>query len=135
MGMTERESETRRSRIDPRLEAAGWRVVGSRATTPETSLWPSAIPELPTSDGPADYALCAAQRIQAVVEAKKLTVGSHGVLTQAERYSRGIQQQPRYQGEYGVPFLCSTNGEQVRFPDVRREHNRSRWGSGFHTPE
>ena len=49
------------------------------------------------------------------------------VLTQAERYSRGIQQQPRFQGEYGVPFLYSTNGEQIWFHDVRREHNRSRW--------
>ena len=135
MGMKELEKETRRRRIDPKLEAAGWRVVDSPAMTPETSLWPSALPELPTNDGPADYALCVAQRIQAVVEAKKLTVGSHGVLTQAERYSRGIQQQPRYQGEYGVPFLYSTNGEQIRFHDVRREHNRSRWISGFHSPE
>ena len=133
--MAERESETRRTRIDPKLEAAGWRVVDSPAMTPETSLWPSALPELPTNDGPADYALCVAQRVQAVVEAKKLTVGPQGVLTQAERYSRGIQQQPRYQGEYGVPFLYSTNGEQIRFHDVRREHNRSRWVSGFHTPQ
>jgi type I restriction enzyme R subunit len=133
--MAERESETRRRRIDPKLEAAGWRVVDSPAMTPDTSLWPSALPELPTNDGPADYALCVAQRVQAVVEAKKLTVGPQGVLTQAERYSRGIQQQPRYQGEYGVPFLYSTNGEQIRFHDVRREQNRSRWVSGFHTPE
>lgn len=133
--MTERESETRRERIDPRLEAAGWRVAESAAMTPDTSLWPTALPELPTNDGPADYALCVAQRIHAVVEAKKLTVGPQGVLTQAERYSRGIQQDPRYQGEYGVPFLYSTNGEQIRFHDVRREHNRSRWVAGFHTPQ
>jgi type I restriction enzyme, R subunit len=131
----ESERETRKRRIDPRLEAAGWQVAISPKMTPETSLWPAAIPELPTLDGPADYALCTAQRIQAVVEAKKLTVGPQGVLTQAERYSRGIQQQPRWQGEYGVPFLYSTNGEQIRFHDVRREHNRSRWVAGFHTPQ
>jgi type I restriction enzyme R subunit len=34
-----------------------------------------------------------------------------------------------------VPFLYSTNGEQIRFHDVRRVHNRSRWVSGFHTPQ
>ena len=56
-----------------------------------------------------------------MVEAKKLTIGPEGVLTQAERYSRGIRQQPRYQGEYGVPFLYSTNGERIRFHDVRSE--------------
>jgi type I restriction enzyme R subunit len=131
----ESERETRERRINPRLEAAGWPVAVSPKMTPETSLWPAAIPELPTLDGPADYALCVAQRIQAVVEAKKPTVGPQGVLTQAERYSRGIQQQQRWQGEYGVPFLYSTNGEQIRFHDVRREHNRSRWVAGFHTPQ
>jgi len=101
--------------------------------TLETALWPAALTEFPTYDGPADYALCVAQ--QAVVEAKKLTLGPTGVLTQAERYSRGIHQQPRFQGEYGVPFLYSTNGEQIRFHDVRREHNRSRWVSAFHTAD
>lgn len=107
----------------------------SRKELPETTLWPIAIPELPTTEGPADYALSMAHRVQAVVEAKKVGSGSQEVLRQAERYSRGIQQQPRYQGEYGVPFLYSTNGEQIRFHDVRREQNRSRWVSGFHTPQ
>ena len=133
--MRERESDTRSGRIDPKLEAAGWAVQNSPKMTVESSLWPTALTELPTHNGPADYALCVAQRVMAVVEAKKLTVGPQGVLTQAERYSRGIQQQPRFQGEYGVPFLYSTNGEQIRFHDVRREHNRSRWVSGFHTPD
>ena len=127
----ESERETRKRRIDPRLEAADWPVAISPKVTPETSLWPAAIPELPTLDGPADYALCVAQRIQAVVEAKKLTVGPQGVLTQAERYSRGIQQQPRWQGEYGVPFLYSTNGEQIRFHDVRREQQPIALGGGL----
>lgn len=131
--MKERESDTRLHRIDPKLEAAGWAVAQSGRMTLETALWPTALTEFPTHDGPADYALCVAQRVQAVVEAKKLTVGPTGVLTQAERYSRGIQQQPRFQGEYGVPFLYSTNGEQIRFHDVRREYNRSRWVSAFHT--
>src|SRR5436190_1505191 len=111
--MKERESVTRQGRIDPKLEAAGWTVVESAKMTPETALRPTAITELPTALGPADYALCAGQRVNAVVEAKKLTVGPQGVLTQAERYSRGIQQQPRFQGEYSVPFLYSTNGEQI----------------------
>ena len=94
-----------------------------------------AIPELPTLEGPADYALCFSQRVQAVVEAKRVGIGAQEVLLQAQRYSRGVQQQPRWQGEYGVPFLYSTNGEQIRFHDIRREQNRSRWVSGFHRYE
>jgi type I restriction enzyme R subunit len=56
------------------------------------------------------------------------------VLIQAERYSQGITQVPRYQGQFGAPFLYSTNGEVTWFHDVRHELNRSRRVSGFHTP-
>lgn len=80
-------------------------------------------------DGPADYAMCDDGRVIGGVEAKKLTIGPEGVLAQAERYSRGIRQQPRYQGEYKVPFLYSTNGERIRFHDVRRELNPVALGS------
>ena len=94
----------------------------------------SAIEEWPTSAGPADYALCDDGAIRAVVEAKKLTVGPQGVLAQAERYSRGITGTPLIRAEFGVPFLYSTNGEQLYFHDVRREQNRSRVVAAFHTP-
>ena len=56
------------------------------------------------------------------------------MLVQAERYSKGISQLPRYQDEFGVPFLYSTNGEVTWFHDVRDGLNRSRRVSGFHTP-
>lgn len=133
--MREREQDTRHRRIDPKLAASGWAIEEATRATPADLSMPSALTELPTHAGPADYALCADARVLGVVEAKKLTIGPEGVLTQAERYSRGIQQQPRYQGEYGVPFLYSTNGEVIRFHDVRREHNRSRDVSAFHTPD
>ena len=133
--MKEREQDTRRQRIDPKLTASGWAIEAATKAAPADLSVPTALTELPTHDGPADYALCADDRVIGVVEAKKLTIGPQGVLTQAERYSRGIQQQPRYQGEYGVPFLYSTNGEVIRFHDVRREPNRSRDVSAFHTPD
>jgi type I restriction enzyme R subunit len=131
----EREQDTRRQRIDPKLAASGWAIEAATKVAPADVSVPTALTELPTHDGPADYALCADGGVTGVVEAKKLTIGPQGVLTQAERYSRGIQQQPRYQGEYGVPFLYSTNGEVIRFHDVRREPNRSRDVSAFHTPD
>lgn len=46
-----------------------------------------------------------------------MALGPQGVLTQAERYSKGIAQSPRYWEEFGVPFLYSTNGAQVWFHD------------------
>src|SRR5262249_53585958 len=51
------------------------------------------------------------------------------------RYSKGIDQLPRYQGLFGAPFLYSTNGEVIWFHDVRTELNRSRQVFGFHTPD
>lgn len=95
-----------------------------------------AVEELPTSAGPADYALADAGDVLGVVEAKRLTVGPEGVLTQASRYSRGLKGAGFDLPEgHAVPFLYSTNGERVMFHDVRHELNRSREVSGFHTLE
>ena len=77
----ESEWKTRKKRIDPKLDAAGWRLRGKDAHRTE---------EEETANGPADYALWLDKSIVGVVEAKKLTVGPQNVLTQAERYARGL---------------------------------------------
>jgi type I restriction enzyme, R subunit len=128
----ESERATRRSRIDPKLRAAGWAVVPA-ASLSSTTRDPLAVEEFETSIGPADYALFDGGRCLGVAEAKKLTLGPQGVLVQAERYSRAIEQTPKYQGEFGAPFLYATNGEVLWFHDVRQALNRSRQVSGFHT--
>src|SRR6266550_4385377 len=129
----EAEKATRRKRIDPRLVAAGWKVVpsGSLLATTDDGL---AVEEFETAAGPADYALFDNGRCLGVAEAKKLTLGPQGVLVQAERYSKAIDQTPKYQGEFGAPFLYATNGEVLWFHDIRESLNRSRQVAGFHTP-
>ena len=92
-----------------------------------------AIEEFETELGPADYVLADRAELLGVVEAKKLTVGPQGVLPQAERYARAIPSDQPYQGEFGVPFLYSSNGEEIWFHDVRDALNRSRKVSAFHT--
>src|SRR5215469_7199180 len=129
----EAERTTRKRRIDPRLTRAGWHVVPFRPELSVSDYAEAAVEEYETVNGPADYALCDGGRVQGLVEAKKVTLGPQGVLTQAGRYSKGVRQVPMYQGEFGVPFLYSTNGEVVWFHDVRHELNRSRRVSGFHT--
>jgi len=130
----ESEKATRHARIDPRLAAAGW------AVTPFDSSMVGAIPsgkaveEWPTEVGPADYALCDEHAVRGIVEAKKLTVGAQGILPQAERYARAIRIDQVWRGEFGVPFLYSTNGDETWFHDVRRLQNRSRKVATFHTP-
>jgi type I restriction enzyme R subunit len=120
----EAEWKTRKKRIDPKLDAAGWRMgaKGARRTEEEE-----------TANGPADYALWLDDRVVGVVEAKRPTVGPQNVLTQAERYARGIKGGPYNFGGLRCPFLYSTNGEVIWFHDVRHPLNRSRRVSAFHT--
>ena len=70
-----------------------------------------------------------------VVEAKRTRVGPTGVLAQAERYARGLEDGPFDFDGFRVPFLYATNGETIWHRDVRDRMNRSRMVAGFHTPE
>jgi type I restriction enzyme, R subunit len=128
-GETETERKTRKKRIDPKLDAAGWELAkaGSKANAYRTE-------EEETDNGPADYALWLHREVVGIVEAKKVTLGPQNVLSQAERYARGLRKPAfDFQG-LGCPFLYSTNGEVLWFHDVRHALNRSREISGFHTP-
>ncbi|MBI3208784.1 MAG: DEAD/DEAH box helicase family protein [Candidatus Solibacter usitatus] len=136
-GATPHDSEflTRKRFIDGRLRAAGWRVVPFSPHQPLAQFNRCAVEEFETANGPADYALCLEGQILGVVEAKKLSLGPQNVLSQAERYSRGVTQPGLARGDFGVPFLYSTNGEVIWHHDIRLELNRSRPIADFHTPE
>jgi type I restriction enzyme, R subunit len=127
----ESERKTRKRRIDPSLDALGWKL-RPRDEIPLNQ--PHRTEEVETSAGPADYALWLDRRIVGVVEAKKLTLGPQNVLTQAERYARGLRQTGSNLDGYRCLFLYSTNGEIIGFHDVRHPLNRSRAVAGFHTP-
>src|SRR4029453_17546492 len=66
--MNEAEWQTRKSRIDTRLKQTGWHLV---RFTPELNLKTldkTAVEELPTANGPADYALFVAGRCLGIIE-------------------------------------------------------------------
>jgi type I site-specific restriction endonuclease len=130
----ELEWQTRRARIDTRLEALGWKVARFDPARASDSYRQNAITEYPTNNGPADYALAADGLILGMVEAKKLSLGPQNVLTQAERYSRGATGNGFDYAGFGVPFLYSTNGEVTWFHDIRHPLSRSRRVADFHTP-
>ncbi len=127
----ESEWETRKSRIDPKLDAAGWKLPAP-GTVPFRQ--PHRTEEHETANGPADCALWLGGHVAGVVEAKKLTIGPQNVLTQAERYARGLKNSPYDFNGLRAPFLYSTNGEVIWFHDVRHPLNRSRRIADFHTP-
>jgi type I restriction enzyme R subunit len=132
---SESERKTRKIRIDPKLQSAGWKITPYHPDKPLSSLNKHAIEEYPTSEGPADYALCLEGRIVGVVEAKKVTLGPQNVLTQAERYAKGVADSLFRFNEFRIPFLYSTNGEVIWHHDVRSPMSRSRQIANFHSPE
>lgn len=83
----EREWLTRKARIDPRLDDAGW-------TKPRGSATPLRgayrTEEHETANGPADYALWLDRELIGILEAKRVTTNPQEVLSQAERYARGL---------------------------------------------
>lgn len=130
----ESEKRTRKSRIDPKLKDAGWKITPFNPSKPLSWYQEASVEEYQTNNGPADYGLCVDGHVLGIVEAKKLTLGPQNVLTQAERYSRGAASNPLNYDGYHVPFLYSTNGEIIWFHDVRHPLNRSRKVTRFHTP-
>ncbi len=120
----ESEWTTRKRRIDPRLDTAGWSL---RAGPPSPG--PFRTEEHSTQNGPADDALWLANRVVGIVEAKKLTLGPQNVLTQAERYARGLDpaEAPGNHGGLRAPFLYATNGEvTVPKAEERRAEGETR---------
>ena len=101
------ERKTRKLLIDPLIKAAGWKIVAFDSIKSLADCNHCAVTEYPTDNGPADYALCINGIIFGIVEAKKLTLGPQNVLTQAERYSRGLNYSPLNYLGYRVPFLSA----------------------------
>ena len=132
--MGESEWRSRKRRIDPLLRKAGWRVAQFDPSRPLSACDGEALEEYPTAHGPADYALCLDGRIVGIVEAKRLSLGPQNVLTQAERYARGVAGSPFDFRGFRVPFLYSSNGEVIWHHDVRHPLERSRQLRGFHSP-
>ena len=133
-GRHESEWQTRKMRIDPRLESVGWLIVPYSTQQSTSLLTKHAVTEFPTDNGPADYALFVDGQLLGIVEAKKLTLGPQGVLVQAERYSRGVTDTSFNFRGFRTPFLYATNGEVIWFHDVRHPQATSRRIAEFHTP-
>jgi type I restriction enzyme, R subunit len=118
---TEAEWLTRKSRIDARLKKTGWRLVRFSPDLNLKSLDKTAVEELPTANGPADYALFVDGRLLGIIEAKKVTVNPQNVLEQAKRYARGVFDAAGEWHGYRVPFLYASNGTLIWHVDARPE--------------
>lgn len=131
---TESEEITRRRRIDTKLTALGWSIVDYKENLVLSALSASAVREIPTDNGPADYGLFVEGQWLGIIEAKRLAVGPQNVLEQAKRYSLGAATAPGNWHGFRVPFLYSSNGELHWFIDMRDDKAISRQISNLHPP-
>lgn len=133
--MSESEWLTRKKRIDSKLRSSNpaWEIVRYKEDLDLSKLSRHAVEELPTANGPADYALFVNGKLLGIIEAKKVTVNPQNVLEQAKRYSKGVFQGTGNWNGYKAPFLYATNGEIIWHLDIRSEKKSSRRISNFHT--
>lgn len=130
------EYETRKQWIDTKLIKSGWtKIVDFSDDLDLTTLHKTAVRELPTDDGFADYVLYLNGKPYAIVEAKKLGLNPQNVLQQAQRYAKTVREGLGDYHGYKVPFAYATNGELIWFQDFRVEQSRSRPVQEFHTPK
>lgn len=133
--MSEAEWLTRKKRIDTRLKHKGWKLLLFSPDLDLKTLDRCAVEELPTGNGPADYALFVGGQCLGIVEAKKVAVNPQNVLEQAKRYARGLFDAAGQWKDFRVPFLYSSNGTLIWHLDTRPEKLVSRQLSDFHTPD
>src|SRR5947207_15524428 len=121
--MTESEWQTRKQRIDARLRSVNppWQIVRYRDGLDFAALDKTAVEELPTANGPADYALFVGGKLLGIIEAKKVTVNPQNVLEQAKRYARGVFDGAGEWNDFRVPFLYASNGTIIWYLDARPE--------------
>lgn len=131
----ESEKITRKKRIDNQLKKLGWQIIPYELGLNTSSLAYHAVEEYPTENGPADYGLFVNGKLLGIIEAKKYGIGAQNVLEQAKRYARGVVHNVGRWGEYMVPFLFSSSGEQVFFLDIRHSKNISRQLQDFYSPD
>ncbi len=148
------EKETRLMFIDKQLESAGWEVDSeilrwAKGARPEKGK-NKAIAEVPTSIGPADYALFIGLQLVGIVEAKRYGKTVVGDLSQAKDYAKAIKDSEDYIliGEYGayrLPFIYSSNGRPylkqfkeysgIWFFDARTPNKSSIALESWHSPD
>ena len=127
--MSELEKEAR-LKIDKQLKEAGWEDLNNNINN-KTGF----VREFPTGSGPVDYALLISGHPIAIIEAKKASKDAYSALTQAERYAETINAQ-RYQiNGFNIPFILTTNSEEIWFRDLRQDAPMERSLRFFHTPE
>lgn len=122
--------ENAREKIESKLSKSGWKDIDSVSGTGYDD-------EYESESGPADYILIVDGEILGIIEAKKPSEDPYGASSQAERYAKDIETNYEFgrNGRYSIPFIFTSNGEEVYFRDLREKSPTERQLRTFHRPE
>ncbi len=127
--MTTPEGEAE-EKIESELESQGWKEISSD----EKRTGYSKYVHLP--DGrEADYVLYSFGRPVAIIEAKRQSKNPKNHLQQARNYAQVIKSGTTYNGIYRVPFVFTSNGEDIIIDDLREGTPDAREIRSFYTPD
>ena len=123
--------------INSILRALGWIVISHQESLTINHLSNHAIVEYPLlARSRADYVLFVNGLLLGMIEAKAPGKDIQVALEQVKNYSRrafnGIG---NWEEGYKVPFLYTSNGEQIIFLDIREKSNLPRQLATFHSPQ
>ena len=127
--MTTPEAEAE-EKIEAELESQGWEEIASDAKQTGYSK------HVYLPDGrEADYVLYSFGRPVAIIEAKRRSKNPKNHIQQARNYAQVIEDGTTYNGIYGVPFVFTSNGEDIIIDDLREGTPDAREIRSFYTPD
>lgn len=127
--------ENAKNIVDRMLHTLGWSRIHYENDLETSRLESHVVEEYRVATGMVDYALFVHGLLIGIIEVKRLTGNLELAMEQAKRYSKGSFDGVGNWRGYRVPFLYSTDGENIYFCDTRDESNIVEILPMFHTPQ
>jgi type I restriction enzyme, R subunit len=121
--------------VDRILSTLGWSRIHYEKDLETSQLGSHVVEEYRVATGIVDYALFVHGLLIGIIEVKRLMGNLELGMEQAKQYSKGSFDGVGNWRGYRVPFLYSSDGENIYFCDIRDESNLVDVLPTFHTPQ
>jgi type I restriction enzyme, R subunit len=126
--------ENAKNIVDRILHNLGWSTIHYERDLATGNLESHVVEEYRVATGRVDYAMFVHGLLIGIIEVKRLTKNLELGMEQAKQYSKGSFDGIGNWRGYRVPFLYSSDGENIYFCDIRNESNLVDELPTFHTP-
>jgi type I restriction enzyme, R subunit len=127
--------ENAKNLVDRTLHTLGWSRICYEKDLKTGRLGSHVVEEYRVATGIVDYAVFVHGLLIGIIEVKRLMGNLELGMEQAKQYSKGSFDGVGNWRGYRVPFLYSSDGENIYFCDIRDESNLVDVLPTFHTPQ